>query len=196
MTQDFFSCIGTARGCAHSQGRRVFFDSRRGPHFDAMSRSSVAAMQRSNQNMCKTHVFETHSNRNNKSRLENCDIVCERRGRESNVALLWKSGVRVTKWAIPTYNGARRAFARLSALPRWTPQPHPIQCDGFEPRRPHGGAFDSGGHSKGTDKNAVSPLAESTRSESTSCHHFVEALRRTDLIDPESWPSGLRQSCS
>lgn len=108
-----------------------------------MSRSSVAAMQRSNQNMCKTHVFETHSNRNNKSRLENRDIVCERRGRESNVALLWKSGVRVTKWAIPTYNGAGRAFARLSALPRWTPQPHPIQCDGFEPRRPHGGAFDS-----------------------------------------------------
>jgi hypothetical protein len=60
------------------------------------------------------------------------------------VALLWKNGVRVTKWAMRMYNGAGRSLARLSALPRWTPQPHPIQCDGFEPRRPHGGAFDSG----------------------------------------------------
>jgi hypothetical protein len=61
-----------------------------------------------------------------------------------NVALLGKSGVRVAKWPMRTYNGAVRWLERLSALPRWTPQPHPIQCDDFEPRRPHGGAFDSG----------------------------------------------------
>jgi hypothetical protein len=127
-----------------SADRLVLSGSCRGPHFDAMSWSSVAAMQRSNQNLSKAHVLETHSNRNNKSRIENCDTVCESCGRESSVALLWKSGARVTKWAIRTYNGAGRSFARLSALPRWTPHPHPIQCDGFEPRRPHGGAFDSG----------------------------------------------------
>jgi hypothetical protein len=90
------------------------------------------------------HALETYCNRNNKSRNGNCGVVCESLGRESNVALLWKNGVRVAKWAMRTYNGAGLLLARLSSLPRWTPQPHPIQCDGFEPRRPHGGAFDSG----------------------------------------------------
>jgi hypothetical protein len=61
-----------------------------------------------------------------------------------DMALLWKSGARVAKWPIRTYNGVTSSLASLSSLPRWTPQPHPIQCDDFEPRRPHGGAFDSG----------------------------------------------------
>jgi len=67
------------------------------------------------------------------------------------MALLWKSGARVAKWPIRTYNGAERSLGPLSSSPRWTPQPHPIQCDDFEPRRPHGGAFDSSASQDGPE---------------------------------------------
>ena len=115
------------------------------------------------------HVLETHSDRNNKSRNGNCDVVYESPGRESNVALLWKSGARVAKWAIRTYNGAGRSLGPLSSLPRWTPQPHPIQCNDFEPRRPHGGAFDSG-RMHGDPPEVREPLANALWAEPVGRH--------------------------
>ena len=136
MTQDFFSRTGTARGCAHSQFQLIDSCCPVLVEAHTSTRCPGPAWPRCNG---QTKICPRHTCR----KLIPIATTNPGYGRESSVALLWKSGARVTKWAIRTYNGAGRSFARLSALPRWTPHPHPIQCDGFEPRRPHGGAFDS-----------------------------------------------------
>ena len=173
MTQDFFSRAGTARGCAHSQFQLiqlVLSGSCRGPHFDAMSWSSVAAMQRSNQNMSKAHVSGNSFQSQQQIQDRNCDVVesC----RESSVALLWKSGARVTKWPIRTYNGAGRSLCAIISLTALDPPPPPNPVRWFRAPPPPRRGFRFWGLHR--------------------CHHMVNRLSRLIITDPEGWPSGLR----
>ena len=78
----------------------------------------------------------------------------------------------MAKWPIRTYNGAGRSLGPLSSSPPWTPQPHPIQCDDFEPRRPHGGAFDSSASQDGPETRK--PLGNLS-SGPNCCRHRAKA---------------------
>lgn len=63
---------------------------------------------------------------------------------ELSSALRRKSGVHVSKGSTCTYNSGRHLLGPLSVTPTALEPPTPqIQCDGFKPHRPHGGAFDS-----------------------------------------------------
>ena len=61
---------------------------------------------------------------------------------ELTSALRRKSGVRVSKGSTCTYNSGWHLLGPLSVTPTALDPPQ-IQCDGFKPHRPHGGAFDS-----------------------------------------------------